>query len=58
VTYTLPQIAKAVVAFVVAVATALGTMAADGSIEAVELLGFIGAIVAAYGVFAKRNAPA
>jgi hypothetical protein len=58
VSYTLPQIAKAVVAFVVTVVTALGTMAADGSIEAVEVLGFLGAVVAAYGVFKKRNAPA
>ena len=58
VSYTLPQIAKAIVAFVLTVVTALGTMAADGSIEAVEALGFIGAVIAAYGVFKKRNAPA
>ena len=55
--YTVPQVAKAVVAFVIAALTALGTMLADGSIELVEVSGFIGALVAAFGVFEVRNAP-
>jgi hypothetical protein len=55
--YTPPQIAKALVALVVAALTALATMLADGSIELVELGGFVGALVTAWGVFAQRNAP-
>lgn len=55
--YTLPQVWKAVIAFGVTCATALGTMAADGEIELVEVTGFVGAVLAAWGVFKKRNAP-
>jgi hypothetical protein len=54
--YTLPQIAKAIVALVLAAVTAFATMTLDGSIELVELVGFVGALVTAWGVFQKANA--
>lgn len=54
--YTVPQIAKSVVALVLTAATALGAMIADGQVEWVEIPAFAGAVVAAWGVFQKRNA--
>lgn len=56
--YTLPEVAKAVVAGILAVVTVAATAAADGQIDAVEALGIIGAAVTAYGVFKARNKPA
>lgn len=55
--YTLSEVAKAVVAFVLAVVTAFGTAAADGSVELAEVAGVLGAIVTAYGVYKAKNAP-
>lgn len=55
--YTVPQIAKALVALLLAVLTAAYTMVVDGAIEWAELGAFIGAIATAYGVFKTRNAP-
>lgn len=55
--YTPPQIAKAVIALALAALTAAYTILADGSIELAELGGFVGALVTAWGVFARRNQP-
>lgn len=55
--YTLPQVTKAIVAFVVTVATAIGTAAADGQVDLPEVAGLAGAVLAAWTVFKARNAP-
>jgi hypothetical protein len=55
--YTVPQVWKAVLAFALTTVTVAGTIVADGTIELEEALGFVGAVVTAYGVFRARNAP-